>query len=85
VRPDRKFEVPDGLSRASGLFKPLRHLAVAAPGITARATVATHIGSGRLGPQEGSEVIRANTEVIHAVAEIHNHAVTLSFVHKKFL
>jgi hypothetical protein len=46
-RPPRKFEVSDGLSRANGLFQPLRRLAFTAPGITNRATLATDIRSRR--------------------------------------
>jgi hypothetical protein len=84
-RPAWKFKVPDGLSRTDGLFKPLRHLTFTAPGITTCATVATCIRSRRPIREQGSEVVWADAEVIHAVAEIRNHAVPLPFVHKAFL
>jgi hypothetical protein len=84
-RFQRKFEVSDRLSRANGLFQPLRRLAFTAPGITIRATVATDVRFRRPRRQEGSEVIGTDAEVIHAVAEICNHAVPFPFVHQAFL
>jgi hypothetical protein len=51
-RPARKFKVPDGLSRASRLFKPLWHLSLTAPGVTTRATVATCVRPQKTGLPE---------------------------------
>jgi hypothetical protein len=85
VRPAQKFEVPDGLSRAGGLFEPLRHFTLTAPGVTTGATVASCVRPRRRGCQKGRKVIRADAQVIHAVAEIRDHAVPLPFVHREIL
>jgi hypothetical protein len=71
--------VPDGLTSTNRLLQPLRHRPFAAPAIAIRATVAASFRRGR---ECGGKIIRADPEVIHAVAEIGNHAVSLAFVHE---
>jgi hypothetical protein len=71
--------VANGLARTERLLQPLRHRTFTIPALAMRAALAAR---WRLSRKCCSKIIRADSEVLHAVAEVGNHTVALAFIHE---
>src|SRR5579864_6316642 len=78
----RQLEMFKGLSRTDRLLQPLRHFSFAAPRVSRRTAIARFLLLCLVARDCCSQVVCADTKLLHTATEIGNHAISLSFVHK---